>query len=165
MATEKCGPKQQATASKSGPVRSQDEHAGRRQQRNHEPRCLKRGLVHVKDQEQDRERHQIEDRADQTEDHHEALNVFDVPALGLEDFGPDRRCRLEIAIDGMSERKLFRRICLADMGGTERRRERHAHHVPEKFTLVVIEIFECVGEGPPPVLYATAQAAIVGSTG
>ena len=68
------GPQQQAAgpAAKSGFLCSQHKHNSKfGQHRGDEPRSLKRGLVGVKDQEQDRKRQQVEDRADQPEDDHE----------------------------------------------------------------------------------------------
>ena len=154
-------PQQQATgpAAKSGSVRSQDEHDGEfGQQRDDEPRRLKRGLVGVKDQEQHRERHQIEDRADQPEDDHEALNVLDVPALRSGD-----AVRIDVVARDRDRRHVGQKVVQQDLLGRQRqerkqrRRERHAHHVPEVRAGGDRDVLERVGEGPPSVLDATAQ--------
>ena len=112
---------------------------------------LKRGLVGVKDQQQHSERRQIEDRADQAEDDHEELNVLDVPALRLGD-----AVRIDVVARDRDRRYVGEKVVQQDLLGRQRqerkqrRRERHAHHVPEVCAGGDRDVLERVGEGAPP---------------
>ena len=99
------------------------------------------GSVGVKNQQQHRERQQIEDRTDQPEDDHEMRMSLMFQRCGR----PTRSgstLSLEIAIEGTSERKLFSRICLAASGrnGSSGAASAMLIMLP-KFALVVIEMY------------------------
>ena len=129
-----------------------------RQQRYDEPGGLERRLVGVQHQEQDAESQEVEDRADQSEDDHEALNIPDFPMLRL---GHD--LRVDVVRRDRHRRQVGEEVveqnllCGERQKGKERRGQRHADHIAEIGAGRDADVFERVREGSSPVLDPAAQ--------
>jgi hypothetical protein len=112
----------------------------------------------VEDGEQGAEGQQIEDRTDQAEHDHEALDIPDVPALRA-----GNALGVHIVAGDGQRGKVRQEVFEQDLLGRQRheRQQRrgqcHADHVAEVGAGGDRDVFQRVGKGATPVLYALAQ--------
>ena len=141
------------------PPRANDEHhEGLRGEGLDEPSTAELGVTGVQDDEHDEEGHEVEDRADRSEDAHEPTDEGDVPCrwagqdLAVDPIGGDRQ--LTDVVQQVVEQDLRRKH---REEREEQRRPCRAEHVSEVRRRGHQHVLQGVGEDPPSLHHTVGQ--------